>query len=136
MSYLVEKNHTLEELITFGLEKFEVSDEKNRKYVIELVSSNHFFYSTTRAALKNLLSHIIKHEPTLNAFFDWLETVAPIYLKEGEVFYKITPELFKDFIIANHEDVLKLEEKINNLEKRIDVLYDLFEELLKKIDNN
>ena len=43
MSYLVEKNHTLEELITFGLEKFEVSDEKNRKYVIELVSSNHFF---------------------------------------------------------------------------------------------
>jgi hypothetical protein len=47
------------------------------------------------------------------------------------------PELGpKDFVVANHEDVLKLEEKINNLEKRIDILYDLFEELLKKIDNN
>lgn len=40
----------------------------------------------------------------------------------------------KDFVIANDKDVKTLEEKCNELEKRIEGLYDILEELLKKLD--
>lgn len=40
----------------------------------------------------------------------------------------------KDFIVANHEDVKQLQVKVEELEKRIEGLYDILEELLKKID--
>jgi hypothetical protein len=39
----------------------------------------------------------------------------------------------KDFVVANHEDVLQLKDRVDNLEKRIEVLLDLIEELAKKI---
>ena len=39
-----------------------------------------------------------------------------------------------EFIVANHEDVKQLQVKVNELEKRIEGLYDILEELLKKID--
>lgn len=125
MSYLVEKSHTLEELITFGLGKFEVLSEQQRKYLIDIISTNHLFYSTNRTTLHDLLWSVIKHKPTADSFMDWLEATVPVYLKDGEAFYSLDDK---------HPNVIW--DKVNSLEKRIDVLYDLFEELLKKIDNN
>lgn len=124
MSYLVEKSHTLEELIAFGLGKFEVS---NDTYLVDIIKTNHLFYSTNRNALKDLLHSVIKHKPTADSFLDWLEATVPVYLKEGESFYKTYPE------ITLRTDLKILEYKVNELEKRIEVIYDLLEELAKKV---
>jgi hypothetical protein len=40
----------------------------------------------------------------------------------------------KDFVVANHDHVLQLETRITELEKRLEGLYDIIEELLKRMD--
>jgi hypothetical protein len=137
--YLTENSHVFEEIIEFGLDKFGVDS----KYAVDLIRTNKLFYLQKRAALRDLLASIIKHQPTLNAFLDWLDAICPIYLVDSEI--KLlgksaglvnieAPEFgIKDFTVANNDDVLQLKDRVNNLEKRIEVLLDLIEELAKKI---
>src|SRR5690349_3749915 len=86
---LVANNHTITQLISFGLKKFTPESLQQRRYIMDLIRSNKLFYATNRNALRDLLSSVIKHQPTVNAFLDWLEGVAPIYLTPGEPFYRL-----------------------------------------------
>jgi hypothetical protein len=139
--YLTENSHVFEEIIEFGLGKFGV-DSIQSKYAVDLIRTNKLFYLTNRAALKDLLESMIKHQPTVNAFLDWLDAICTVYLVDSEIkllkkekkFGLIAPDFGpRDFVVANHEDVLQLKDRVDNLEKRIEVLLDLIEELAKKI---
>jgi hypothetical protein len=129
--YLTENSHVFEEIIEFGLGKFEIES----KYAVDLIRTNKLFYLSNRAALKDLLASIIKHKPMYNAFLDWLDAISPIYLIDSEIKLLKKEKEFgpRDFVVANHEDVLQLKDRIDNLEKRIEVLLDLIEELAKKV---
>jgi hypothetical protein len=137
LEHLTENRNTFEEIIEFGLGKFEI-DPIQSKYMVDLIRTNKLFYLSNRNALKDLLASIIKHKPTYNAFLDWLDVICTVYLVDSEIkllkkekkFGLIAP----DFGVANnHEDVLQLKDRVDNLEKRIEVLLDLIEELAKKI---
>jgi hypothetical protein len=134
--YLTENSHVFEEIIEFGLGKFEI-DPTQSKYAVDLIRTNKLFYLSNRAALKDLLASIIKHKPTYNAFLDWLDAISPVYLIDSEIKLLKKEKEFglrvPDFVVANHEDVLQLKDRVDNLEKRIEVLLDLIEELAKKV---
>jgi hypothetical protein len=123
--YLTENRQVFEEIIEFGLGKFGVDPDQS-KYAVDLIRTNKFFYLTNRNALKDLLESIIKHKHTSEAFMDWLYTICPIYLVDSEK--QLIPEI-------KHPNVMidELKSKVDNLEKRIEILYDLLEELAKKI---
>lgn len=86
---LVQSNHTITQIINFGLKKFNIEPAQQRRYIMDLIRTNKLFYATNRNALRDLLSSVIKHQPTVNAFLDWLESVAPLYLSPGEPFYRM-----------------------------------------------
>jgi hypothetical protein len=134
--YLTENSQVFEEIIEFGLDKFGV-DSIQSKYAVDLIRTNKLFYLTNRAALKDLLESMIKHQPTVNAFLDWLDTICMVYLVDNEIKLLNKEKKFgfvaPDFGVANNEDVLQLKDRVDNLEKRIEVLLDLIEELAKKI---
>lgn len=104
---LTEKSHTFEELVDFGLYKFEIKDQP-RSYLYDLIRTNKSFYTKNRDAFRDLLSSIISHPPIVNSFIDWLETIAPLYLKEDEKFW-----------------VIHIEDRLIEIEKKIDGLYDI-----------
>lgn len=85
---LVQSNHTITQLINFGLKKFAIEPAQQRRYLMDLIRTNKLFYATNRNALRDLLSSVVKHQPTVNSFLDWLESIAPIYLSPGEPFYR------------------------------------------------
>jgi hypothetical protein len=86
---LVQNNHTITQLINFGLKKFNIEPVQQRRYLMDLIRTNKLFYSTNRNALRDLISSVVKHQPTVNSFLDWLESIAPIYLLPGEPFYRM-----------------------------------------------
>jgi hypothetical protein len=129
LEHLTENRNTFEEIIEFGLGKFEI-DPIQSKYMVDLIRTNKLFYLSNRNALKDLLASIIKHKPTYNAFLDWLDTISRIYLVDGEK-RLIQPEIQHPNVIWGRVD--ELGDRITNIEKRIEILYDLIEELAKKI---
>jgi hypothetical protein len=124
--YLTENSHVFEEIIEFGLGKFEIES----KYAVDLIRTNKLFYLSNRAALKDLLASIIKHKPMYNAFLDWLDTICQMYLVDSEK-QLIPSEIKHPNVIWGRVD--ELEDRITNIEKRIEVLLDLIEELAKKV---
>jgi hypothetical protein len=127
--YLTENSHVFEEIIAFGLGKFEI-DPTQSKYAVDLIRTNKFYYLQKRAALKDLLASIIKHKPMYNAFLDWLDTICQMYLVDSEK-QLIPSEIKHPNVIWGRVD--ELEDRITNIEKRIEVLLDLIEELAKKV---
>ena len=86
---LVQNNHTITQLINFGLKKFNIEPVQQRRYLMDLIRTNKLFYATNRNALRDLISSVVKHQPTVNSFLDWLESIAPLYLLPGEPFYRM-----------------------------------------------
>lgn len=120
---LTPNGNTFEEIIEFGLSKFRENNKEN-EYIVAVIRSNKSFFSMTKFALQDLLSSTIKHKPIVNSFMEWLESVCPIYLKDSEPFYG-----------RKNESKDKLEERIVECEKRIEGLYDILEDLIKKIQD-
>lgn len=80
-------SHTITQLINFGLKKFPDIPQHHRKQIMDLLRTNRVYYATNHMALRDILSSVVKHQPTVNSFLNWLEGICPIYLLPGEPFY-------------------------------------------------
>ncbi len=79
---LLQHSHTFEEMIDYGLVKFNVP-EIERKYVKSIITTNKRQYVSDKKALRNLIGSIETKIP-IDAFFNWFDNSWKLYLLPTE----------------------------------------------------